>query len=263
MLPHAGKGVLGWVPSRIDWRSASQQSTPDWKIRSASLASAPGSPDAEPKQAAAPSPGKPPLPRPGSAVRAAASALGAVSVGRALQGLDGGLPPDGLPVLATPRDVKVVLGNKAMLAAEGISVPRPVDDYMRDMEVHIVPEPYPYMCTCTACLQKGSLSAAARLQAAAHLCTRKPVQHNSMCFLRVVSVPGCPELIGRGAWLTWSACTELSLQSHLAAGCAGGVLHVRDAGRGRARRGRAGRHGPPQARGARRGALLPLPLPLS
>jgi hypothetical protein len=34
-----------------------------------------------------------------------------------------------------PQDVKVVLGNKQMMADEGITVSKPVDEYMRDMEV--------------------------------------------------------------------------------------------------------------------------------
>ena len=36
------------------------------------------------------------------------------------------------------RDVKVVLGNKQMMADEGIAISKAVDDYMRDMEVSIV-----------------------------------------------------------------------------------------------------------------------------
>ncbi len=137
----AGKGVLGWVPSRADWRSPSQQSTPDWKIRSGAAAaatSAPATPE-QPRQAPSP-PGKPPLPRPGSAVRGAGAA-GALAVHA-----EGGAPPPGAPVLATPREVKVVLGNKAMLAAEGVPVPRPVDEYMRDMEVQYCPAPPCGLC---------------------------------------------------------------------------------------------------------------------
>ncbi len=34
-----------------------------------------------------------------------------------------------------PRDVKVILGNKQMMADEGIPISKAVDDYMRDMEV--------------------------------------------------------------------------------------------------------------------------------
>lgn len=34
-----------------------------------------------------------------------------------------------------PQDVKVVLGNKQMMADEGISISKTVDEYMRDMEV--------------------------------------------------------------------------------------------------------------------------------
>ena len=33
------------------------------------------------------------------------------------------------------RDVKVVLGNKQMMADEGVAISKAVDDYMRDMEV--------------------------------------------------------------------------------------------------------------------------------
>ena len=33
------------------------------------------------------------------------------------------------------RDVKVVLGNKQMMADEGVPISKAVDDYMRDMEV--------------------------------------------------------------------------------------------------------------------------------
>jgi len=36
---------------------------------------------------------------------------------------------------ASGRDVKVVLGNKQMMADEGIAISKGVDDYMRDMEV--------------------------------------------------------------------------------------------------------------------------------
>ena len=36
---------------------------------------------------------------------------------------------------ASARDVKVVLGNKQMMADEGIAISKGVDDYMRDMEV--------------------------------------------------------------------------------------------------------------------------------
>lgn len=33
------------------------------------------------------------------------------------------------------QDVKVVLGNKQMMADEGVAISKAVDDYMRDMEV--------------------------------------------------------------------------------------------------------------------------------
>ncbi len=33
------------------------------------------------------------------------------------------------------QDVKVVVGNKAMMLDEGVGVGKAVDDYMRDMEV--------------------------------------------------------------------------------------------------------------------------------
>ncbi len=34
-----------------------------------------------------------------------------------------------------PQDAKVVLGNKQMMADEGIPITKAVDEYMRDMEV--------------------------------------------------------------------------------------------------------------------------------
>ena len=36
---------------------------------------------------------------------------------------------------STLHDIKVVVGNKALMAEEGITISKPVDEYMRDMEV--------------------------------------------------------------------------------------------------------------------------------
>jgi hypothetical protein len=50
---------------------------------------------------------------------------------------------------AAAQDVKVVLGNKQMMLEEGIPISKPVDDYMRDMEVS-------HECSCVApfaCIQ--------------------------------------------------------------------------------------------------------------
>ena len=46
-------------------------------------------------------------------------------------------PAKALPAKAAGagQDVKVVLGNKQMMADEGIAISKAVDDYMRDMEV--------------------------------------------------------------------------------------------------------------------------------
>ncbi len=44
------------------------------------------------------------------------------------------------------RDVKVVLGNKQMMADEGVAISKAVDDYMRDMEVS-----QPVKATCARC----------------------------------------------------------------------------------------------------------------
>ena len=51
-------------------------------------------------------------------------------------------PGEQSPAKASPakgpgssRDVKVVLGNKQMMADEGVPISKAVDDYMRDMEV--------------------------------------------------------------------------------------------------------------------------------
>ena len=47
-----------------------------------------------------------------------------------------------------PQDAKVVLGNKQMMADEGIPITKAVDDYMRDMEVrHAVSPTY---CTSSS-----------------------------------------------------------------------------------------------------------------
>jgi hypothetical protein len=40
------------------------------------------------------------------------------------------------------RDVKVVVGNKAMMLDEGVGIGKAVDDYMRDMEVVASPPPF-------------------------------------------------------------------------------------------------------------------------
>ena len=44
-------------------------------------------------------------------------------------------PPVQQPSIPEPAEVRVVAGNKHMMADEGISVPSAVDDYMRKMEV--------------------------------------------------------------------------------------------------------------------------------
>ncbi|EIE26688.1 heavy metal P-type ATPase [Coccomyxa subellipsoidea C-169] len=50
-----------------------------------------------------------------------------------------------------PRDVKVILGNKQMMADEGIPISKAVDDYMRDMEAKC--------CTCVMVALAGSIVA--------------------------------------------------------------------------------------------------------
>lgn len=51
-----------------------------------------------------------------------------------------------------PQDAKVVLGNKQMMADEGIPISKAVDDYMRDMEVrpHLGCSPQWFCCICFA-----------------------------------------------------------------------------------------------------------------
>lgn len=39
---------------------------------------------------------------------------------------------------STLHDVKIVVGNKAIMAEEGIAISKTVDEYMRDMEVRLV-----------------------------------------------------------------------------------------------------------------------------
>lgn len=111
------------MASRVDWRSPSLQSTPDWKIKSQSAAATPEKPTAQPPLPQQPKPGivrSTPLGGPPSLSQAQLAQLAQQA---------------SLPVLATPREVKVVLGNKAIMGDEGVPIAKPVDDYMRDMEV--------------------------------------------------------------------------------------------------------------------------------
>lgn len=105
----------------MDWRSPSLQSTPDWKIRSQSPAVTPEKPTTQPLQQQQPKPG----------IVRALSLLGS-PVPSHNQMAQQASP---VALMATPREVKVVLGNKAIMGDEGVPISKPVDDYMRDMEV--------------------------------------------------------------------------------------------------------------------------------
>lgn len=62
-----------------------------------------------------------------------------------------GYDPAVAPLAASmpePTEVKVTVGNKHMMADEGIAVPAAIDDHMRKMEV----------CTATACCTSSQMS---------------------------------------------------------------------------------------------------------
>ena len=117
----------------MDWRSPSLQSTPDWKIKSQSAAVTPErSPQPLPPQQLQ----QQQQPKPGI-VRTTSLSSAALRHAQLAQQASPSL-------MATPREVKVVLGNKAIMGDEGIPIAKPVDDYMRDMEV----SPRGLPCTC-------------------------------------------------------------------------------------------------------------------
>lgn len=67
--------------------------------------------------------------------------MGVVCAGKGILGwvlADSSLSKSPIKSPGSSKDVKVVLGNKQMMADEGIPVTKPVDDYMRDMEVSCV-----------------------------------------------------------------------------------------------------------------------------
>lgn len=90
LLSSVGKGMLGWVETRIPQENAA-------------LAAKTGKSDLW-----------------------NSFGLGQVS------GTAKGNPP------STLHDIKVVVGNKVMMAEEGISISKSTDEYMRDMEVSLI-----------------------------------------------------------------------------------------------------------------------------
>lgn len=73
-------------------------------------------------------------------------------VGRAPGGARAGGKGAGLGSGPAP-DVKVVVGNKQMLALEGLAVPQAVDEWMREREVCVLPSLLEYMslwCLCVS-----------------------------------------------------------------------------------------------------------------